>query len=84
MTSGIDHILGVVRLGYCVVMGLEVAPKRFHSLAADSSKQDYLIVGRQNSAEAKFIATKAFGELPELKSIAIDDVEMDAYFIKIE
>lgn len=84
MTTGIDHILGVVRLGYCVVMGIGVTQERLHSLAPDSSNQDFLVVGRQNSAEAKFIATRALGEAPESKSITIDDVEMDAYLIIFE
>ncbi len=84
MTTGIDHILGIVRLGYCVVMGMGVTPERFHSLAPDSSNQDYVVGGRQNSAEAKFIDTRVLGEPPESKSITIDDIKMDAYIIRFK
>jgi len=77
----LDDITNVLQLGGCVVMGIGVAPERYRLLLEGATNQDYMIIGKKDSADAKFIVLKMSGEQLSPKSITVAGLEIEIYLI---
>ena len=78
----IHDIANVLEIGGCVVMGIGVAPERYRLLLQGATNQDYMIVGRKDSADAKFIASMMSSERVSAKPLTILGQELDVYLIR--
>lgn len=77
----LDDITNILQLGGCVVMGIGVAPERYRLLLEGATNQDYMVIGKKDSGDAKFIASKMSGEQLSPKSVTVAGLEMEIYLI---
>lgn len=77
----IDGIANVLQFGGCVVMGIGVAPERYRLLLQGATNQDYIVIGRKDSTDAKFIASNMSSEHLSPKSLTVLGLEMELYLI---